>query len=243
MRGRRGRAGALPQHGHGHPGRGAGLGRVLQRRGRHVLGQPAAGQRARRALRRQVLGPRQRDVRRLADRPAHRGGVRDRRPPVGQGAQAARPGHPPGQLRPDRDGRLGPRRHRRPRAARRLSQHSPVHRVGGLLVQRARAALRRAGPVGGRRADRPGPVRAADRSRDLRRLRRVERLVPDRRRAAGGALQPGRRARRRDLPQRVRAPVLDGADGQPGPAGQRHRAHRHLRRRDVPARASTTRSG
>jgi len=39
---------------------------------------------------------------------AHRGRVRRRSPPVGLGAQAARPRRRADQLRPDRDGRLGP---------------------------------------------------------------------------------------------------------------------------------------
>ena len=66
----------------------------------------------------------------------------------------------------------------------------------------------------GRGPDRAGPVRAADQPRDRRGLRRVERLVPHRRRAAGGAVHPGRRAGRGDLPQRVRAPER-GACGWP----------------------------
>ena len=161
---------------------------------------------------------------------------------VGLGAQAARPRHPADQQRPDRDGRLGPRRHRRPGPARRHARHPPVHRLGGLLVQRPRAALRRTGAVGRRRAHRPGPLPAARRARDRRGLRRVERVVPGRGRAARGALHPGRRPGRRDLAQCVRAPVLDRADGQPGPAGQRARAHRHLPRTGCSARLSTIRS-
>ena len=143
-----------------------------------LLGPPPERQRPRRAY-----GVRYWGLGREMYRPADRGGVRRPGPAVGQGAQAARSRHAADQLRPDRHGRLGPRRHRRSRALRRPARHPPLYRLGRLLVQRARAALRRTGPVGCRRPDRPGPLRAADRA-EICVACDEWKLVPVRRRAA-----------------------------------------------------------
>src|SRR5215813_8643650 len=62
------RAPHLRQHGHGHHGRGASLGRVLQRHRYHLVGEFPTSARPSRAISRALLGPWRRDVRRLADR-------------------------------------------------------------------------------------------------------------------------------------------------------------------------------
>ena len=66
----------LREHGLGHDGRGPGLGRVLQRHREYPLGEPPAGARLPRAPPRALLGPRQRDVRQLADRAPEPRGLR-----------------------------------------------------------------------------------------------------------------------------------------------------------------------
>ncbi len=99
-----------------------------------------------------------------------------------------------------------------------------------LSPHQAERALRRVD-----RADRRHPLSQADRPPDPRRLRRVERVVPRARGGPRGALHARRRACRRHLPARVRPPLPGRADGQPGPAGQRDRADRHLARGPVPA--------
>src|SRR6267143_919532 len=75
-------------------------------------------------------------------------------------------------------------------------------------------------------------LRAADRTSHPYRVRRVERLVADAqprgpRGRGGGALQPLRRAGRRNLPERLHPPLPHGAHRQLRPARQRDRADRH----------------
>ena len=70
------RAVHLREHGLRHDGRGPGLGGVLQRHRQHPLGEPPARARPPRAPPRALLGPRQRDVRELADRAPERRGLR-----------------------------------------------------------------------------------------------------------------------------------------------------------------------
>ena len=244
VRGSGHRAGALLQHGHRDPGRGARLGRVLQRHRRHVLGQPAAGQRARRAVPGPVLGAGQRDVRRLADRPADPAEVRHAPPPqwanaikridpASRWSAAARAGWTTG---------TGSSSTAWPHSS--TSQRPPVHRLGRLLVQRARARTSPSGPSGSAGA-------LIDRARYAQQISREIGVAYDEWNvwyrtddgAAGGALHPGRHAGRGDLPQHVRAPERRAADGQPGPAGQRDRAHRHVTGRPVPAEHLSTRCG
>ena len=123
------RAVHLRQHGHGHDGRGPGLGRVLQWHGQHLLGEPAPPARPRRAVPRPVLGPRQRDVRRLADRQPERPRLRQEGARLRQGHEADRPVDRARRLRPERLERLGRDRARRARRARSTSTASTSTRA------------------------------------------------------------------------------------------------------------------
>ena len=174
-----------------------------------------------RALPRPVLGPRQRDVRELADRQPERPRLRQEGASLRDGHEADRPDHPAGRLRADRLERVGRDRPGRPGRARRLPQHPPLHGHGRSLRHRLPAAPGRARDPDLLGADRARAPRPADRPSDPHRLRRVERLVPDAeprgpRGRRGGALQPLRRPRGGDLPERLH-PALP------------HRAHRELR--------------
>ncbi len=131
-----------------------------------------------------------------------------------------------GQLRHERLERLGPGGHRRPGPPGRPALAAHLHRLGRLLGQRAGPAPGRAGHPVRRRAHRPGRLHQEDRPAAGDRLRRVERLVPHRRRHAGGAVQLLRRPGGRHLPEHLRPQLPAGPDGQSGPDGQRDRADR-----------------
>ena len=81
------------------PGRGPQLPRVRQSSGRQRMVGPAAAERARGALERQALVPRQRDGRALADRPQDRRGIRAAGERDGQGDARPRPEPGAGGLR------------------------------------------------------------------------------------------------------------------------------------------------
>ena len=163
--------------------------------------------------------------------------VRDR-DPVGPGDQDARPAGQAGQLRDERLERLGPGGHRRAGPPGRLPLAAHLHRVRRLLDERAPAAPGRARDPVRPGAHRAGRVREEDRPPAADRLRRVERLVPHRRRHAGGAVQLPGRAGRGHLPEHLHPELRLGADGQPGPDGERDRADRHHR----PTRSRSSRS-
>ena len=186
------RAVHLRQHGHRHHGRGAGLGRVLQRHRQHHWanlrrenGHPEPYNVSYWGLGNEMYGGWQ--IGALHGRRLRQEGAR-----VRQGHEADRPVHRAGQLRPERLGRLGPRRDRGAGRDRRLPQHPHLHRQRRLLPQRLRAAPGRARDADLRGADRAGALRAADRPPDRHRLRRVERLVP--RRAAARTARAGSRS-------------------------------------------------
>ena len=126
----------LPQHGYGGPLRGSGLGRVLQLVRPQLLGRPSPPERPRGRLRGPLLGAGQRDVRGLAGRPDVGGRVRKGGDEMGQGHTSLGPRRQTGELRPQRLGRLGPRRHRRHGLPGRPALAAHLHRCGGLLGQR-----------------------------------------------------------------------------------------------------------
>ena len=245
---------ALPLHQRG-PRLGGGrpqLGRLHQRVGEHLLGAAAAQERARAAVEREDLGPRQRDRRPLAARPQERRGLRQVRARGGEG-------HAPGGRldQADRVGllqlraglRLGGLEPHRARAAGepdrlhlaphlRRQPHQQLRAVPGVRPGRRRPHRGREGPDP--RGAHQQPAGAPDRDR----LRRVERLVPDARARhdrvrhcqdrARGALQLRGRARDGCLPERVLPPRRRGEDGEPGAARERDRADVHEPAGDVP---------
>ena len=83
----------LRQPRHRHMERSAAVGGVLQLRRRHRHDAPAQAERPRRALEGQVLGPRQRDGRPLADGPSQRRGLRQVRARSRQADEVDRPEH------------------------------------------------------------------------------------------------------------------------------------------------------
>ena len=170
------------------------------------MGRLRTRQRPPRALGRQVLGHRQRDVRRLAARP--HAALRLR-----QEAHAVRRGHEGhGPVDPARRGRRG-RALERDHAGRGLEPHGP-HQRALLRPAQARAPRPRQPGAGRDPADRRGPPEVPGDDPDAQdeggpgRPRRVELLVrPARLRRARDAVLPRGRAGHRGRPQRVRPPV------------------------------------
>ena len=149
------RAVHLREHGLRHHGRGPGLGRVLQRHRQHLVGQPAPAARPPRAVSRALLGARQRDVRRLADRQPRRPRLRQAGPRLRDGHEAHRSLDRADRLRAERLERVGRDRAERHCGVHRLPQHPPLHRL--------RRPLRHGVPVapgGAGGADLRGPHRA-----------------------------------------------------------------------------------